>query len=219
MRRWAFTLLELLIVVAIISILAAIAVTNLRDAKRRADSAQCKSRLRTIVTALIMYRVDWGRLPFSDGSAGPLEDGEAFRPTVFGDGPAAGGFWNGVPLVLVDGPIHYINDHSTLMCPSLARQHPDDTDHWHYAYNVGGYDSLGFNGSWDPNDPIDGPGASGGHNWLCRCLLLNSHNFAPDKFPGFPHGRDVDETENYWGEENVLWSGGDVTQEEGMPPL
>jgi prepilin-type N-terminal cleavage/methylation domain-containing protein len=218
-RRCAFTLVELLIVVAILSILTAIALMNLREASRRADSALCKSRLRTIVTALQMYRIDWNRLPFSDGSAGPLEEGQAFRPTVFGDGPAAGGLWNAVPQVLVDGPVHYITDPRTFMCPTLAREHAGDEEHWHYAYNVGGPDSLGFNGGEDPFHPIDGAGVGGERNWLARCLFVNSFSFAPAKFPGFPHGPDVDETQNEWGEENVLWNSGEVTQEKGMPPM
>ncbi len=214
-----FTLVELLAVVAILSILALIAVANLREASRRAMSAQCKSRLHTVVIALQQYRIDWNRLPFGDGSAGPLEEGQAFRPTVFGDGPAAGGWWNGVPQVLVDGPVHYITDRGTLTCPALARQHRGDEQHWHYAYNVGGYDSNGFNGGSDPFSPIDGPGAGGGRVWLARCLFVNSMQFDPGAFPGFPHGPELDIPAGEYGEENVLWSGGDVTQEPGGPPL
>jgi len=182
-------------------------------------SAQCKSRLHTIVIALQMYRIDWNRLPFSDGSQGPLEDGQAFRPTQFGQAPAAGGFWNAVPLVLVHGPIHYVSDESTLGCPSLQRAHRDQPDAWRYAYNVGGFDSNGFVGGADPTQPIDGPGATGARNWLCRCQHVNSFVFAPDLFDGFPHGPDLAPQDDVWGDENVLYNGGDVVQEPGAPPF
>jgi prepilin-type N-terminal cleavage/methylation domain-containing protein len=218
MRR-AFTLIELLIVVAILSILSAIAVVNMREASRRALSAQCKSRLHTIAMALQMYRIDWNRLPFSDGSQGTLEDGQAFRPTVFGEAPAAGGIWNSVPQVLVTGPIQYVSGGlDVLGCPSLQRLHPDHREAWRYAYNVGGHDSQGFIGGADPSQPIDGPGVGGQRVWLARCLFINSDSFAPEVFPGFPHGPDVDRTVNEWGEENVLWNDGSVTQESGAEP-
>ncbi len=54
----AFTLIELLIVVAIIGILAAIAVPNFLNAQIRAKVARCLGDLRSIQTALEMYRTD-----------------------------------------------------------------------------------------------------------------------------------------------------------------
>ncbi len=54
----AFTLIELLIVVAIISILAAIAVPNFLEAQTRAKVSRVKSDLRTLATAMEAYFVD-----------------------------------------------------------------------------------------------------------------------------------------------------------------
>jgi prepilin-type N-terminal cleavage/methylation domain-containing protein len=54
----AFTLIELLIVVAIIAILAAIAVPNFLEAQTRAKVARVKNDHRTIATALESYYVD-----------------------------------------------------------------------------------------------------------------------------------------------------------------
>ena len=59
----AFTLIELLIVVAIIAILAAIAVPNFLEAQTRSKIARAKSDLRTLATALQSYAVDYGTYP------------------------------------------------------------------------------------------------------------------------------------------------------------
>ncbi len=59
----AFTLIELLIVVAIIAILAAIAVPNMLEAQTRSKVARMRADLRTLATALEAYRVDNSQYP------------------------------------------------------------------------------------------------------------------------------------------------------------
>jgi len=58
-----FTLIELLIVVAIIGILAAIAVPNFLNAQIRAKIANAESEMRSLSTALEMYRLDNNMYP------------------------------------------------------------------------------------------------------------------------------------------------------------
>lgn len=59
----AFTLIELLIVVAIITILALIALPNLLEAQIRAKCARAKADLRHIATAIEAYATDMGDYP------------------------------------------------------------------------------------------------------------------------------------------------------------
>ncbi|CAN5304593.1 hypothetical protein BH09SUM1_BH09SUM1_11180 [soil metagenome] len=64
-RRRAFTLIELLIVVSIIAILAALAIPNLLEAQTRAKVARVKAEFRTIATALATYQVDYNCYPIA----------------------------------------------------------------------------------------------------------------------------------------------------------
>ena len=67
----AFTLIELLIVVAIIAILAAIAVPNFLEAQVRAKVSRVKSDMRSLATAIETYRID--RMLTQLSSAGFLD--------------------------------------------------------------------------------------------------------------------------------------------------
>jgi general secretion pathway protein G len=75
----AFTLIELLIVVAIIAILAAIAVPNFLEAQTRSKVARVRADLRTVATALEAYRVDNGDYPPSRGALMETDPVHAFN--------------------------------------------------------------------------------------------------------------------------------------------
>jgi prepilin-type N-terminal cleavage/methylation domain-containing protein len=63
MLRKAFTLIELLIVVLIIAILAAIAVPNFLEAQVRAKVSRAKTDMRSVALAVESYMVDYSEYP------------------------------------------------------------------------------------------------------------------------------------------------------------
>jgi type II secretion system protein G len=94
----AFTLIELLIVVAIIAILAAIAVPNFLEAQVRSKVASAYNDLRQYKTALEAYRVDNTAYP-----------------------PDAGGYNENVDWAMLTTPVAYLT--SVLYSPFDARNY------------------------------------------------------------------------------------------------
>ncbi len=88
MRPKAFTLIELLIVVAIIAILAAIAVPNFLEAQTRSKVSRQLSNMRTMVTAIEMYTVDHNKIPLG------TQNGPGAGGTTGAFGPRPGGTWS-----------------------------------------------------------------------------------------------------------------------------
>lgn len=62
-RHAGFTLVELLVVIAVMALLAALLLPALAAAKAKARSARCQSNLRQIGMALVMYVHDHGKYP------------------------------------------------------------------------------------------------------------------------------------------------------------
>src|SRR5271166_494911 len=70
-RQKGFSLIELLIVVAIILIIAAIAIPNLLRSKMAANEASAVGSLRTINTAAVTYSTTYGGYPAALSNLGP----------------------------------------------------------------------------------------------------------------------------------------------------
>jgi prepilin-type N-terminal cleavage/methylation domain-containing protein len=92
----AFTLIELLIVVAIIAILAAIAVPNFLEAQMRGRVVAVKADCRSTITAWQAYHVDWNRYP-DWYSAGRIMSSYLTTPIPYMSAPARDWFFEHGP--------------------------------------------------------------------------------------------------------------------------
>ncbi|NUP88285.1 MAG: prepilin-type N-terminal cleavage/methylation domain-containing protein [Candidatus Sumerlaeia bacterium] len=141
--RAAFTLIELLIVVAIIAILAAIAVPNFLEAQTRAKVARAKADMRSLDLALEAYHIDNNGYPYivdSNGLEWQMPAG--FPPGAGSSGPGG-----------LTTPIAYIT--SSLPDPFVLNQAenpamgPQGKPSLYYERLGFGYDGAGMR--WDDN--------------------------------------------------------------------
>jgi prepilin-type N-terminal cleavage/methylation domain-containing protein/prepilin-type processing-associated H-X9-DG protein len=70
-RRGAFTLIEMLVVIAIIALIASMIIPAVNSGLSRAKSASCRSNLRQLGLGFQMYASDYqGRIPFQQKDSG-----------------------------------------------------------------------------------------------------------------------------------------------------
>ena len=131
MNTRGFTLIELLIVVAIIGILAAIAVPNFLNAQVRAKIGRAVSDLKSIETALEMYKMDTGDYP----------------PWSRARAPGSGDFThpNEIRLYRLTTPIAYI---TSVPRDPFFSQTSEDAAQWGSAYDFVNV-SPGGDFNWD----------------------------------------------------------------------
>ena len=102
-ERAGFTLIELLVVISVIMLLAALALPVLMKAIRQADLTTCRSNLRQVGTAIVMYTSNWhSRYPPTDVS---------YRYNISRKGGGKVNVGQLYPKFLPDGRVFY--------CPSL----------------------------------------------------------------------------------------------------
>lgn len=102
-HRNGFSLLELLVVVAVILIISAIALPNLLRSKMSANEASAVGSLRAVNAACTNYSSSWGKgFPVSLSNLGPGKPATATSADLI-DGLLAGGTKSGYTFVYVSG--------------------------------------------------------------------------------------------------------------------
>ncbi len=77
--RRGFTLLEMLIVLGIIALLAAVAAPNLMKVFGKSSIPVTKQQISNTVTALAQFRLDVGRYPTTDEGLAALQEGKGIE--------------------------------------------------------------------------------------------------------------------------------------------
>ena len=84
--RKGFSLIELMFVVAIIVILAAVIIPNFTDITERSKTARVSEDFSNFATALELYRADWGKFPVATTTVSVSKKGGVFYTELTGAG-------------------------------------------------------------------------------------------------------------------------------------
>lgn len=110
-----FTLIELMIVIAIIATLAAILIPNFIHARAESQTASCEGNEKQIATSLEEYAVDTGGIYPASG---------VVRPALFGAAP----YLNTTPTDPVSGANYQFTNPAAAFCNATAANSYDVTD-------------------------------------------------------------------------------------------
>jgi prepilin-type N-terminal cleavage/methylation domain-containing protein len=147
MRRRAFTLIELLVVIAIIAVLMAILMPSLKRAKEQARSLHCRSNVRTLCMAWLMYKdendakIVSGQTPGPGGEAWVVMPPNATSATV-----------EAKKEYLKDGLLWpYVKEVDVYRCPSDRRKNSPYHQNAFRTYSIAGGMAGVPDGTWEIN--------------------------------------------------------------------
>lgn len=124
-----FTLIEIMVVVVILGILAAIVVPNIMGAPGKARVVKAKQDIRALESALSQYRLDNFRYPTTEQGLKALVEKPTIEPVP--ENWRTGGYLNRLPTDPWGNPYHYRNPgkHGAIDIYTLGRDgQPDGTD-------------------------------------------------------------------------------------------
>lgn len=158
----AFTLTELLVVVAIIMILASIALPNFHQAHIKAKVTRCHADMRTIEQALEMYKVDNNAYP--PWTQNRVVGADDRHP-------------NQIRYYRMTTPVAYLS--TVPVDPFATKKNAEDWDHWSFAYDyVDAFDPM--NGIVDPD--------AWGHVWRVNSWGPDGANGHAGRYVGCVRG-------------------------------
>jgi len=156
MRRRAFTLIELLVVIAIIAVLMAILMPSLKRAKEQAGSLRCRSNVRTLVLAWLMYKDDNDAKLVNGHTPGPNYNRDNLAPWVVMPPGMGNSTVEEKKEYIKQGMLWpYVKDVDVYRCPSDRRKNNPWHLHGYRTYSIaGGLAGLGSGGGFGAKECV-----------------------------------------------------------------
>lgn len=181
-QRHAFTLMELLVVLAIIGVVIAIAMPALSKARETARNIQCGSTLKQSALAIGAYLADYkDKLPYIDSALFQPDGSRDFNADPF-DADLYPHEW---PQTMKG----YISDLSIMKCPSEVLGYPENNVK--ISYRLSSADNL--NGKPETVSQLYKPAGGVVYNWDLKYLngrkydmLVKDESYVPDGAEGWP---------------------------------
>ena len=203
--RGAFTLVELLVVVAVIALLSALAFSALRSAIETSRRATCAGNLKTLATGVLGYAGENnGGLPYTHGNTVDISDGPASAPWFWAAGDYIGSKYTRAQEINWSKQKTFRGLPSSFYCPSAKRE-TNNPAPYDVSYGINAI--LAGNSGGGPQTRLSSvPRASG------MILLADSMSYS-EKGSHAWSVRPTTVSERHGTVANVAWLDGHVSRE------